>query len=849
MWWLFAIIVLAWIISGALIARYGLDIREGLLLAPVSLAIGPTLHFFLLNWLLRTAPIGLVTWFVTGLLLCIGLGCYWYNRHRVAPLMLACSGRTALALVLLWAVLAVWIWVAKGGWGEYEEHEHAPRAALLARVGMPFGLNLPSWVNPDHCDYYHYGENLMLGVLSHQTGVVDLVTLSRWRVTYNLVASIGLAFTFCWLVFQRRRVGWAVLGALLLVVIGPGQWIAEIHHWPFLQDTLQDSPAFAYSRNLTDYVALDPFGNLKPIPTTNNLMLPMAEYMSSPNPTGFLMTALLCLVAWLGLMGQSRGWLWYVGLGILSATPALFFTTGILMVVLPVGIYGLWQVWQERHAPYAASVRLITFGLAALSALVLQGGIITNTLFCEPYGEAFQLDDGVITRDSLARLEFDTSPSYASSLSTGVAATQVNLLSPSNWINVWIDWGGGLFLYPIILAYSLYRRNGPAVTLLLAVGGSFLLAFVVKNAAQTYDNYRYAVIPIWFVGALSVLFWADLWEWSVGWRYSWGKIVIILALISLSLTGILNFMWASLQPPYQSRILDPIDYQIQAEWRNRLDPLTERVWDPNEEYIRRKGAARAVLVFGTYLNKNATFNLGGSIEPEMVTWRITGQAGNLRAAGYRYLYLDQDWLANPANPVSVIQDPTQYRLIQEWRDESAGLSRYLYEIIGDQYTPTGGNWYDLLTPTNQSAYNAFTMPIQWTAETLTFNPSTGDVMSGRDRYLNELALWVNQVDDPSAKTTAFILLTLLSTAQHEAETSLTFEQAEWLQEWRNSKHPDWLRRIGIDYLLVDTHWLGYLSPSEYEIFHSRDQYILLGQWSSPLASGELPMTYWLYQVP
>lgn len=135
--------------------------------------------------------------------------------------------------------------------------------------------------------------------------------------------------------------------------------------------------------------------------------------------------------------------------------------------------------------------------------------------------------------------------------------------------------------------------------------------------------------------------------------------------------------------------------------------------------------------------------------------------------------------------------------------------------------------------------HASTLPVS--PEAVIFNPATDVLADPQDEILNLGHFIALSNLDVNQQSSAFDLLHLLQQMQYEKEMSDTARAA--LQDWRVEKRPEYLRDAGIDYLLIDNRWVGFLSEQELKQFNSA--YELIYEWTFR----SIGRTYYLYRVP
>jgi|GEM_PF-3115363 len=911
-----ALICSAWVISGFLIARYGLNIREGILLFPLALGIGTVLHFFLLNILLRLFPTDLAAWGVLLLMLLFGGGLWYKKHHHTAPIYWRYSGQILAILLIIWIIFSYFLAQVTLSQGLADEIDHGPRAAVFKQYGMPFSLTLGGYAWPEeYCNCYHYAEGSMAGILSRQSNET-IFDMFLFRMIYNSATALGLCFIFLWELLRRQRLFLPLMGAFLFIFTGPAQWLSEFHELPIIGEILPQTDGFARSVSYAQLIDITQIGELvRPIFHTNDLMVPFTEYLNSPNPVSFFVVAFLTLFAWYHLRQSSQSLLMYGALGVLTATCALYFTTGIIIIAVPIILALLWDIIRSESFLLPMQ-RFTAFIIPLWLMLFFQGGAITDLMFFDAsnpvlksllvlipvigllsvlgliyldhrqvfsirvwgkWGISFSAICLVILFLTGASL-YDILPESAASElrtfeerfipsakggETSFLTIQyhgrdliargwgsVSLLQPTDWVNVIMDWGLALVMLPILILYSLWKKQAELVFILLGFATSIILPFVTTFSFGSNDTYRFAVIPLWFIGALSVFVLTDLWQLKRMWRYV-GIVFSIFFVLALSLTGIVNGLSRIQFPHWESDMMSPLDVQVNADYGGTLDPDTERVWDPfNIQYNQvayNFGVARAIVVFENYSSFNG--NLYNYIaRPSTLIWSQMFLPGDLRNEGYGYLYISSEWFNNASSYAKTqLQNPELYELIQEWSDDTGDFRR-LYRLGTDRAFNVVYEFYPGLSPDSADSLFQTTLPFGMTEDSVIYDPIVGDHFmypSIRSTLIGNLYEngYMSQED-------AFSFIQILSQVESQFNLSPQYQTTtieNILTDWRFTKAPQSLRAAGFDYLLVDQFWLAWLSEEEYNTLHNPEYYILEKVWDFPL-NGEFVPYYYLYRA-
>ena len=201
--------LLALATAGYIVARVGLRQADDRLALAHGLLIGPALWGLLANFLLHLFP-GMVgalsAWFVV---IVLSAGLVWRTKARVMPRL-----RTAVTLATAGSAVYFVALAARQLWGITEPHTHLGLAARVHYGGWP--LVFP-WT-PDQPFIYHYGIDLLVGLLTPQNGptlafTIELLDAYIWT-SYALVVVVTL----------MSRTGWISLLVLAPIIFTAGAW-------------------------------------------------------------------------------------------------------------------------------------------------------------------------------------------------------------------------------------------------------------------------------------------------------------------------------------------------------------------------------------------------------------------------------------------------------------------------------------------------------------------------------------------------------------------------------------------------------------------------------------------------
>jgi len=802
---LLIIILILQSIAGVLIARYGLKIHAMPLLIPVGIGIGNGGQILLLNILLRFLPTATAGWLALGILWALGGLAWWFAREAINPLTSYLSKQTGILLLIVWIGLTGITYNAQVTYTNVDESHHVPSAVMFAERGMPFSIRSESYMNEALCSYYHYADNMGVGVWHAQTGITNFETLFDWRVTTNAATIFGLIFALLWSLLGRKRSLFALLGIIIFFTISPATWLATVHQ---ITET-PDINLFAHTEILSGYISWEN-EQPKPLFHSTDLMVPLSFYMYAPHPIGFWIMGLLALLGLLHL--KNHHWRWYIGLGILTASTALYHVSGMPLIAISIGLVLLYQAWQDRDR----ISHLIAFCATTFLVLGIQGGIVTDSLWCEPYADVnaplFQSEG-----ESITTFNVQFPPQYGGGLYTGTPS--INMLAPSNWLSVLVDWGIGILLSPLLLGYAFYKRH--MVIGAMAVTSILLIAypFFFVNEVYSLDSFRITIFPIWLCGGLSVIMLNHLWETITK---KWiAAIVILLMTLTMTLTGLVNLLWSASQPATDSLIMDTIDYTIAEEWRGEIDT----VFDPSLELYNTLGNARAVVVFGAPIRDQITLNSAiGYQDSRLAPWRNNLFPGDLKTLGYNYLYVDDTFIQQLTwFQADALNNSDYYELVDFWE------GRRLYRVIGDEQATTANTISEETLGLSQATYEEFLgFSPPYPADAVIFFPAS----TPQQDLIFEISSTIER--SRSESESLFPLLWVVN------NLNTNLEPNDNITTWRQTKQQQALIQAGITYLLTTTTWEAWLTEPEYTALYE----------TQPIQTWTLQdQTYHLWEIP
>lgn len=732
------IMTLIWGVSGFALARYILHQSQWLTLIPSSLALGMTLQTLLLNILLH--PLDAVTgyWLSVVILVGTGFAAYCWQKNQVEKLHLGASLRGFIAVSL--AVLFLWGWIlpALSRFEYIDQKWQQPLAAVIANGGLP--VQLPT--NPDYCTYYHYAPDLLAGVMFRVSGS-SMATVFDWMNACAVLAVLGLALNVAWRLSSRRALAVGVLGMSLFFLYGSASWLQFPFYNETVRDVTSDSPVFDYFLYRTDaQVARPEFFNFGFPFTRASFVQPYNRNLHSHTVNIGWMCALLVILVVLEkysptpqphsrLPERERG----------SRNAPTFLLVGVLLGVMPLasetlwpvplaalGLFGVYLLMTEKTQRSVLMQQAVLIFAPALLLGFLQGGTLTDQLFCHDGGLGVT-DDG----EQIATVRFFEDVGYYSRMPTD---QYVSLTRPENWLRWVEEWGVILFLTPFLFRHYLRRREPFHLCLLAAATLPIVGLLGVNFEALAFDSARIAAAPMYLL-ALMAADWVDsiinkplpiphrnregIQGWGIAMMYPrsqpegglWtakstvsnetlaalplvpaptrNSIKIAIAgilVIGMVFNGVFMLIGQATYDPARSDQTDlihaqpswlkPIDAAVQEQYFGTLGSREALILDMG--FHEWQNYTRPALVFGHYTRYHASRARLDAPMPALPALWTYPDPQKLHALGIAYLYLDEIWWASAsAEARQILENPAYFEEVFTLRrgDEM----RRLYRVI------------------------------------------------------------------------------------------------------------------------------------------------------------------------
>ena len=206
--------------------------------------------------------------------------------------------------------------------------------------------------------------------------------------------------------------------------------------------------------------------------------------------------------------------------------------------------------------------------------------------------------------------------------------------------------------------------------------------------------------------------------------------------------------------------------------------------------------------------------LAGTAAPDpalLTTWEQSKLPGDLKDAGFRYLWLPNEGWLDTLTDVQrelAFKNPSFYVRLYE------GLSYSLYEAVGEQRLATYG-----FSPEDFAAFEATPLPPGITEQTIILNPTPGQLASRPD----VVALYGVHADGktPAEKQAIFAELKVLR--QVILPTDLNAEQQAHLQKWLTTFDPGDFPD-GIESVVLHEAWISSLSATQQQQLRDPEHY-------------------------
>jgi hypothetical protein len=621
-----------WVVGGVWLARgaFRLRLDEEIL---VGIALGWIGQNWLANLLAQVIPIPLAFWLSCGIVflsgaLATGLRLGWRELVRWPV-------RWGTAWLLLVLVGIVFISYEIGrGMAIFDDFVHVPTASVMATGDIPPHFILDPTVV---FGYHHF-------LLLFSAQLIRLGSLMPWlAVDVGRAISFGLAVVLAGLFAQRvtRSVFGGFLGGAAVAFASGSRWLLLLFP-PALVAWLGKSVHLIGSGAGSGATLPDALANFWAVEGAGPVGFPFAfangiypagvvQLHNANGLTGFVIIFVLLLTfnRWRSLLGGGLSAVLLSVWGLLGEAELPAFALGWVVV-------GLACLVANRGKPIVRRIPGLLWtwlGVMVFGGLIglLEGGAWTDILLKQI--QRLSGHTGGISYQTIG-FQLVWPPAIVSS-HLGV----LSLLDPRALVVALFELGPLLLVFPLLAAWGVkaFRAGrwyeaasaATAVVMALTVFVQFSGSTGVRNTPRLYT-----FMPL--LAAFSVPL---VWVW-VAHRPAVTKMLVAgLALVTLT-GGLVMFgiELVAIQRPVYSYYLTVLDARMTREFWNQLEPGV-LVFDPIP--------SRAPTVLGRPTDSNLTWYQS---KPEWEALRAAPDPIRLRAAGFRYAYLDNGyWNGLPAS--------------------------------------------------------------------------------------------------------------------------------------------------------------------------------------------------------
>lgn len=652
-----------WIAGGYLITAriFTLPARERGL---VSLGIGMVLSTWFANVLARFMPTTLAFWGAALLTIVIGIGLAWPLKRDLFPKEALQPGQWLIFMI------AVFVFTLIGrGFGFFDDHQNLPPVSIMAAGDIP-----PHFAyNPSLNFGYHY---FLLLVASE---FVRLTAAGPWTAL-DLARGLTLALTLAYGGFMAYRISKSKIAESFSMVFmafaGGARWLflllpIALQRQLSSSITLIGSGADTGPNLITAIYKTWQIEGLGPLPFPflfgSGLDASLSMFHNGWGTSAIAMTLLIILLApHLTQNSAENGktfgaWRAYLPIVILLASIALANEVTFAFLYVGLGFAALTWIIQKRSIRLPRSFWLWTLLMVVGGVLALvQGGMFTE--IARGWLEK-QASNG--TTSTYFKVGFALG--VPSVLSAHLGA--LSLLNPLQWVAILGETGLAIFAVPIVL-----KQLGPfsrdenwfEAAWVGSIIISLLMVFVqyTGNAGPTAVSRMVAHFLTVVVLYAVPLIWVWLEKRSENLKVAalvWGLATIF---SGLSLFG---YQLAAMPNPVYAIYMNQLDGQMFTRHWNSLAPNT-MVFDPIYP--------RAATIFGRPTRSSITM---GENLPEWIALEADPDPVKLKAAGYRYLYVDLRYMTKYT---AIIRKPCA-KLLDQIDDKNKGQvvdSRLLFDL-------------------------------------------------------------------------------------------------------------------------------------------------------------------------
>jgi hypothetical protein len=618
----FIILCALWATGGFLLVSHSFHLKAREKLA-AGVAAGFLIYIVLSNLLAQLLPLSVAYWssaaliFLTGLLLAL-----------LTPKGARISLKTFSGwrhIVILGVVILVFTLILRG-LAIFDDYYHLPMISVMATGDVPPHFYLdPSLHLP-----YHYGLQVFAASMVRLGGFFPW---SAWDISRAIVFGFTVILAWLWIRRVTGRQLPAYLGTGLLIFGGAARWLLLFIPTPFLArmgaNLHMDLSGLAAGGDLVTALANRwPLNGGGPFPFpyafASGILEPLNLQLGA---TGAMweMTILLLLLIWKPRKNSIVG---TITISLLLASLALSAENVYALVVAGMAIILLFMLIRNRiqHKPGSLTV-LTTWGIPVVISgifALFQGGYITGgfmSVISSLIGRSYPM----VTTDFQG-----FSLRWPPAVPSGHFGP-LSLIDPGQFVIMLAEAGLALLLLPVAVIYWL-RKLGRANRLPQALAAGCVISLLVPvfiRYGLDFDITRLVGASLWLGFALAF---PILWLWLVNARSEYrilagigygvaifaGLVMFAVELIAIpavQTTYYLQYQESDFSKPYWNRL----EKNAQV-----LDSIPER----------------AVLLFGraSYAAEDVYRR-----SPAWEALVINPDPSSVAAAGYSYVYMDQNW--------------------------------------------------------------------------------------------------------------------------------------------------------------------------------------------------------------
>lgn len=609
-----------WLTGGFLLVSAAFRLRPDEQ-ALTGIAVGWLVQNWLANLLGMVLPVAVSFWLSAGLVFAAGLAA-WLRFRPQHPVCL--QGSLAQAIVL--AVIMLLFFNAARGLAIFDDFAHLPTVSLIAAGDFPPHFAL----DPDVLYGYHHFLLLFSAQMVRIGGLAPWAALDAARsLTFGLAVMLSFLFS--------RRVTHSLLAGLcggLLVAFGSGaRWLLllappALTAWLGRSVTLIGSGAGSGSslaEALTSTWAVEGAGPIGyPFAFANGIYpAGVLQGLSANGLTGYVVIFLLLLTfnRWQNFLGPVISAVLISAWGLLGEAEIPAIAAGWGMVTL---------AWVIAHRTWRLPRSFATWLAVAAAGCViglLEGGALTDILL-KTVGKLLGGSAAAQAAASYQTIGFQLS--LPAVVSSHLGVLPVN--NPGALIVALCELGPVLLVFPLLVVWGVkafragrWYEASVAATALFGLLMLFVQFTGSTGARNTPRLYVFMPLLAAFAVPLAWL-WARRRSQAVkGLAAALGLAAVFGGMVMTGITLI------AAQRPVYSYLISPLDIEmLHAQW-NQLEPGA-LVFDPSP--------SRAPTVFGRATNSNFTWYQS---KPEWEALYESPDASRLHAAGFRYLYLDNNY--------------------------------------------------------------------------------------------------------------------------------------------------------------------------------------------------------------